>query len=593
MTQLLELPSECLLEIGQFLSIPEISHLRRTCRTMSDLFAADKYWHCAEFERFIDVRNVHKTKLETYRDAYACLQLDKYSATKNQILRSRYPVSCISGAYTYFGLQGIRLTKCALSELPVELGFAFALRSIEISHSPLSSIACNLHNLPDLSKLVLKNCHFHEVPSCIYKCASLRHLSFRNNMIKEVDPKIVRMSTLRHIDFGNNLLLDFPTTWPQCGAYTIIVKGNRLKSQSWTFATNPAKLDMSNTNCKKLAFTYAVPYILRNGNNRIDQFDVPASNMHVLHMKSNGLAHLPNMDNLTNLQELNMRNNSMEHIDDRLYLCTNLRVLNFAGNRLKNVLFLDYTQNLTHLDLSDNFISDLPNLSRLPLVKLGIRGCGLVTFPTYIPLTLQELDISGNFLTAIPRCITVFRQLEKLIAKHNRIVKVTKRLYLCNLLQYIDLSWNQIIVFPMHWVVKHWIETVILSHNLIEYVCRDLWETDCTLQHVEIQHLDVSFNPLKYLFLDPDDEFGRLYLNQQLGEGTVCLNQHLCERKEFVFCYPYNRQCSLKEYLEDVQEGEDIYGMDVEVEQTEDNYGKIIQLYHLRDRDGILYGTEW
>lgn len=133
------------------------------------------------------------------------------------------------------------------------------------------------------------------------------------------------------------------------------------------------------------------------------------------------------ISNFRNLCVLNLSNNFIDKIED-LFDLKNLTWLNLSGNQIKIIENLDNIS-LEHLDLSNNCIQILGNLSHLIRLKsLLLHGNLITSFKTeigYFPVNLLTLSLAENDITDIKQIsqLSVLSHLEQLSVMENPCAK--------------------------------------------------------------------------------------------------------------------------------------------------------------------------
>lgn len=180
-----------------------------------------------------------------------------------------------------------------------------------------------------------------------------------------------------------------------------------------------------------------------------------------------------------------------------------------------------YTDTLEILDLSGNFLSELPmdmhrfkklkiaffsrnNFTVFPkqladcpaLTMIGFKSNQLVEFPeNALPLNIQWLILTDNRLEKLPRSIGQCKQLQKFVLAGNRIKELPDEIADCKALELIRISANQLSIIPT-WLYQ---------------LPRLTW-------------LAFSGNPATYVPENsvklPSIDWSRLEVLQQLGEGA-------------------------------------------------------------------------
>lgn len=134
-----------------------------------------------------------------------------------------------------------------------------------------------------------------------------------------------------------------------------------------------------------------------------------------------------------NLKSINLSNNRIRKQEILPIYSRSVDTLDFSGNDITQVDFLISFPNIKVLFLDENkelkFSKDILLLNKLS--KLKIRACNLETLPMYIVdlKSLTYLDLSENFLTDLPEKILLKKGLRTLSLNYNKFTKETLRSY--------------------------------------------------------------------------------------------------------------------------------------------------------------------
>lgn len=215
------------------------------------------------------------------------------------------------------------------------------------------------------------------------------------------------------------------------------------------------------------------------------------------YFESEGLTHMLNFTkNLKNLKTLRMNHNKISTSTNMEMESESLERLEFRDNRLDmlwrdgDTRYINYFKKLINLKVLDishnNLISIQPEVfNGLPdkLSELYIKSNNLKSFNWERLSFLQSLhvlDLSGNYLTTVPRMLSnCTSSLENLILHKNQIFKLTPNfLKDAFSLKYLDLSFNHIKYieessFPDN-VVKQ-MDMLLLHKNRFLCTCNATW----------------------------------------------------------------------------------------------------------------------
>jgi len=289
---------------------------------------------------------------------------------------------------------------------------------------------------------------------------------------------------------------------------------------------------------------------------------IEPESVYILDLSGQHLEFIPSeIEKMTNLQSLILRNNYLEDFDIDLSKNKLLQYLVLSENQFSTIpqkigtlsnlsgLYLIRNEllslpesigaltNLTELSLTQNQLMTLPesigNLSNLK--KLYLSGNQLISLPECIGSlsNLEHLDVSRNQLTLLPECIASIRNLKGLNLSYNQLTTLPKNLgnlvnlpvlnmsgnhltklpeSICNLsnLESLYIDENQLTTLPENLGNLNKLEALFLSENKLAILPESIGNLS------SLKYLDISVNQLTYL---PEsivhlNEISQLYLNQ-------------------------------------------------------------------------------
>ncbi|PWY69837.1 leucine-rich repeat-containing protein 40 [Aspergillus sclerotioniger CBS 115572] len=191
----------------------------------------------------------------------------------------------------------------------------------------------------------------------------------------------------------------------------------------------------------------------------IDERGNQFGGLELLDLHGNMLQSLPlGFRRLQRLHTLNLSNNSLTINDIRVVMdMISLRDLRLARNRLKGALTSDIARlsNLEILDLHENSLTDLPRelgeLVSLRVLNVGNNELNSLPFETLHSLPLKEIHAPRNKLkdTLLPACVRKFETLQILDVASNALVRLSdhESLELPNI-QTLAINTNRIQTLP-------------------------------------------------------------------------------------------------------------------------------------------------
>lgn len=154
------------------------------------------------------------------------------------------------------------------------------------------------------------------------------------------------------------------------------------------------------------------------------------------------------LKNYTTIEELDLSKNNIEDSQELEILAKirNLFSLNLSENKLSNTNFLNFSNEIHNLNVSNNILStiNLPSLKNLIFLNLEGNSINNADFLKDLP-NLVELNLSKNTITSFPKNdISCKNTLTKLNVRSNMFSSVASLAQFLNL-EYLDISQNQLV----------------------------------------------------------------------------------------------------------------------------------------------------
>ncbi|TVY54293.1 Protein phosphatase 1 regulatory subunit SDS22, partial [Lachnellula suecica] len=162
-----------------------------------------------------------------------------------------------------------------------------------------------------------------------------------------------------------------------------------------------------------------------------------------LDLYDNLIAHIKNLDSLTNLTSLDLSFNKIKHIK-HLSALTQLTDLYFVQNKISDIEGLEGLSKLRNLELAANRIREIKNLEHVSALEELWLGKNKITEIKGLS-TLQNLkilSIQSNRMRSISG-LTSLPHLEELYISHNALTSLSG-LEECKGLRVLDISNNQV-----------------------------------------------------------------------------------------------------------------------------------------------------
>jgi|GEM_PF-1731716 len=322
------------------------------------------------------------------------------------------------GVYGLKELRYLDISNCNIKSISPEIGNLSSLESLTIgSLSELESLPDEIGNLKSLITLDASGCGFTELPKGIQGCTNLESLILNNTAVLEVPDWIGELTELRTLNVAS--------------AFVSTVSENI-------------------SNCTQLSSIYL-------WNNTLTEFpkvlfQIPA--LETIDLAGNSISEIPaGMDALPALNSLDMSNNPIRKIAPDAFISTSLNFLSLSGCNLHTLPDMSGLSNLNSLDLTDDSLSEFPvsvlkliNLNQLNLnynqIKiLPASGWGYLS-------SLGSLSLSQNNITVFPSDIYSLMSLYSLDISNNQIKKLPKGIGKMSNLGWVRVYGNKGILLP-------------------------------------------------------------------------------------------------------------------------------------------------
>ena len=352
-----------------------------------------------------------------------------------------------------------------------KLSSLVGVKNIEVIRygEPLSEIPQNIGDLSELESLLIKRGNIESIPDSLFTISSLKHLDLSGNKINNLGEELSKLKNLEFLDVSQNQLESIPDVVSKMiFLKDIIVYDNPLKdiNEDLAFKTYPINHVYNKKNDSHEPLVYAENILVLNSmwleipfsriceitiNKNVDTLRVESSEMltKLLHSGSlHKLSHIKSLDlSWTNWRELGAEGSQSEgnwtvtrnvyyerskvkEIPDGIKDFQSLEELNIKGNGLESVdNGILQLKNLRKLTISSNSISQIPDISSL--------------------CNLEFLDCSSNSITDIPESIFSLLKLKILDFGYNHNIKsISDKIHQLQDLESLSLEVNDIEFLP-------------------------------------------------------------------------------------------------------------------------------------------------
>ncbi|XP_016308098.1 PH domain leucine-rich repeat-containing protein phosphatase 1, partial [Sinocyclocheilus anshuiensis] len=395
-------------------------------------------------------------------------------------------------------LQTLVLDGNLLSALPVELGRLQRLVYLGLSFNEFTQVPSVLEQLPAVERLCMAGNKVCVLTLQAFHLLTLKHIDLRLNQISAVlpdEPEFLRHVT--QLDVRDNRLSELDASvFPRlevlhcqrnritrlrlrgCALKALYASSNELQELHMSpVASSLTYLDISR-DCKESTDQTCVSAAALCVHQCV--FDVLrllcSGSLRKILAGHNQLKRLPERVERPAVEVLDLQHNQLTELPCNLFLKSeSLRCLNASANKLENLppssLSEESSSVLQELYLSNNHLTDrcVPQLTgHTHLRILHMAYNHLQTFPASKMAKLEELeelDLSGNRLKAVPTTIMNCRRMHTLAA-HSNCIEVFPEVLQLTEMKCVDLSCNELREITLPDSLPHKLQELDLTGNL-------------------------------------------------------------------------------------------------------------------------------
>ncbi|XP_062850475.1 PH domain leucine-rich repeat-containing protein phosphatase 1 [Trichomycterus rosablanca] len=394
--------------------------------------------------------------------------------------------NCLSTLHPSVGnmhnLQTLLLDGNMLSSLPAELGSLQRLCYLGLTFNEFSSIPPVLERLTAVERLCMAGNRVERLTLQTFRLLPVKYIDLRLNRISSVVPD--EPDFLRHVtqlDVRDNQLIELDASvFPRLEVLhcqrnhitqlrlrgsmlkTIYASSNEIRELEVSpTASNLTYMDVSR-NCLEVlpgwlsdSKKLEVLDVSHNCIRELPQWLFCSSSLRKILVGHNRLQRLPERIEKPVVEVLDVQHNQLAELPCNLFLKSeSLRCLNASANKLENLPPSSRSEEsnsiLQELYLTNNLLTDkcvplLTGHTHLRILHMAYNN--LQTFPASKMAKLEELeevDLSGNRLKAVPTTILNCRRMHTLIAHSNTIEVFPEVMQLMDM-KCVDLSCNELV----------------------------------------------------------------------------------------------------------------------------------------------------
>eukprot|EP00960_Hanusia_phi_P051265 760685-Hanusia_phi.AAC.5 len=358
-----------------------------------------------------------------------------------------------------FGLRYVMNDVCNLS----------VLTSLDLSENRLFCLPSAMSVLTNLKTLNLdRNLYLDHFHHNLHVLTNLQRISIRAGLLDSwLHPAIEMKWPPTIVARDAKLMIKYLTVLNDCVGYDYVESGqtyhvstNRL---DYRFVPHEVSLDPVTAgeidSDAKRSFPNFPPEIDRLGLTNLTWLQLPGGRI-TSEMISEQIPKIPKLKKLVLIDQ------EIEYIPPEVAVLTDLEVLCFTGNRIKEIPDLIFKiQTLTKLILVENHIAKVPKELGLltNLTDLVLTYNKLKTLPKQIGelWKLDYLVLDENMITELPDSIEHLTSLNELSFNDNRITRFPLSLGALTQLEILEFAKNPPIVMPPKQVLKCEVQVVI------------------------------------------------------------------------------------------------------------------------------------
>uniref|UniRef100_A0A8C7RY24 Leucine-rich repeat-containing protein 7 n=1 Tax=Oncorhynchus mykiss TaxID=8022 RepID=A0A8C7RY24_ONCMY len=337
--------------------------------------------------------------------------------TKRKIIGRLVPCRCFRGEEEVISV--LDYSHCSLQQVPKEIfSFERTLEELYLDANQIEELPKQLFNCQALRKLSIPDNDLSNLPTTIASLVNLRELDISKNGIQEFPDNIKCCKCLSVVEASVNPIAKLPEGFTQLLNLTqLFLNDAFLEYLPANFGSSPALVLDTDVMCVCFVFQ---PEVLEQ-----------IHNLKELWMDNNSLQTIPGcIGKLRHLRYLDLAKNRIESLDTDISGCESLEDLLLSSNMLQHLPdTIGMLKKLTTLKVDDNQLTSLPNT---------IGSLSL----------LEEFDCSCNELESLPPTIGYLHNLRTFSADENFLVELPREIGNCKNVTVMSLRSNKLEFLP-------------------------------------------------------------------------------------------------------------------------------------------------
>uniref|UniRef100_A0AAY4EXW5 Leucine-rich repeat-containing protein 7 n=1 Tax=Denticeps clupeoides TaxID=299321 RepID=A0AAY4EXW5_9TELE len=378
--------------------------------------------------------------------------------TKRKIIGRLVPCRCFRGEEEVISV--LDYSHCSLQQVPKEI-FSFE-RTLE--------------------ELYLDANQIEELPKQLFNCQALRKLSMPDNDLSNLPTTIASLVNLKELDISKNGIQEFPDNIKCCKCLSVVEASvnpitklpdgfTQLLNLTQLFLNDafleylPANFGRVDCYCAVLIFCWSLCLVFQP--EVLEQIH----NLKELWLDNNSLQAIPgSVGKLRQLRYLDLAKNRIETLDADISGCESLEDLLLSSNMLQQLPdSIGMLKKMTTLKVDDNQLTSLPNtIGSLSLLEEFDCSCNeLESLPPTIGYlhSLRTFAADENFLTELPREIGNCKNVTVMSLRSNKLEFLPDEIGQMTKLRVLNLSDNRIKNLPFTFTKLKDLAALWLSDN--------------------------------------------------------------------------------------------------------------------------------
>nr|XP_033785214.1 PH domain leucine-rich repeat-containing protein phosphatase 1 isoform X1 [Geotrypetes seraphini] len=433
----------------------------------------------------------------------------------------------------------------ALCTLPAEVGDMHSLQTFLLDGNSLQALPAELVQMQQLSYLGLSFNEFTDIPSVLEQLMAVEKLCMSGNCLAVLQLQALRrMPHVKHADLRLNMIkkvmVDELEVLPH--VTQLDLRDNKLSELDTTVLSNLEVLHCERNRLASLRISGSLLKALYASTNELVHLEISPvpSFLTFMDISRNRLENLPDwICDSKKLEVLDVGHNQICELPARLFCNSSLRKLLTGHNQLRRLPErLERTQ-VEVLDVQHNQLLELPPNLLLKLDSLRCLNASANKLETLPPASLseethsvlQELYVTNNNLT--DKCVPLLTghpHLKILHMAYNRLQTFpASKMAKLEELEEIDISGNKLKAIPTTIMNCRRMHTVIAHSNCIEVFPE-------VMQLTEIKCVDLSCNEMSDITL-PENLPPKLQELDLTGNPRLALGHRTLELLNNIRCF--------------------------------------------------------